>query len=81
MDNKIATSVPKNFTTKYNLAQLYFAQEHGKSSDNVRRLTRRINSNPVLKEELKKANYVASQRYYSPRQLQLIYQFIEEPII
>lgn len=79
MEEKV--KAPRGFVTKYDMAQLYFKGTHGVSSQNVSRLMRKIKRNEELSELLvTKANYNKSERHFTPSQVELIYDYLEEPI-
>lgn len=62
---------------KCELAMLYFP--HSKESTATKQLMRWINRNPKLMEALKAAGYNTHDKYFTPRQRDIIFDFLCEP--
>lgn len=64
----------------YNITDLAMAYYDSADQANARRrLNYALRTYPELWEELKKANYHTRQRYFTPKQYELVVRFLGEP--
>ena len=66
-----------NAMTKTQVALLYNPNVSPKSA--VQTLMRWIERNPPLKAELEESGYKRSQKIFSPKQVRIIYKYLDEP--
>lgn len=78
MNRKTDSQQPQGFVRKYDLAFKYFPNAPTKkaATDN---LTRAINRCTPLLMRLAQHGYSTTEKSYTPKQVELIYQFLGEP--